>query len=257
MKQFCFTVDDNIRFLKELTASGCKSLFDHPYLRLFKQLHNEFDLKVQLNLFYKTDGFDLTMMTDRYKAEWAENANWLKLSFHSEWENVSPYQNSGYDEVFAHCKAVQDEILRFAGIDSLGKTTTIHYCEATEDGLRALWDNGVQGLLGLYGSPEAPRTSYQSSPAEDELIRGGDPVWKEGICYGSIDIVLNSYPLREILSKLERLSDRPWIKVMIHEQYFYPDYKWYQPEYSEKLRQTFETLQEKGYESIFFEEKIG
>ncbi len=256
MKQFCFTVDDNIRFLKELTESGYISLFDHPYLRLFKHLHNEFNLKVQLNLFYKTDGFDLSQMTDRYKAEWAENANWLKLSFHSEFENVRPYEHSGYDEVFAHCQAVHREILRFASPDSLAQTTTIHYCLATAEGLHALQDSGVQGLLGLYSSPEAPRSSYQSSPAEDELIRGGDPIWKEGICYGGIDIVLNSYSIDEILQKLHGLDGRDWIKVMIHEQYFYEDYKAYQPEYGEKLRQTFATLQEKGYESIFFEEKI-
>lgn len=256
MKQFCFTVDDNIRFLKELTASGCNSLFDHPYLRLFKQLHNEFNLKVQLNLFYKTDGFDLTMMTDRYKAEWAEHANWLKLSFHSEWENVAPYQNSGYDEVFAHCKAVQDEILRFAGADSLAKTTTIHYCLATKEGLCALFDNGVQGLLGLYGSPQAPRSSYQSSPDECKALRAGEVTHRYGIAYGAIDIVLNSFSKSGILTQLDGLWERQQIYVMIHEQYFYADYKWYQPDYGEKLRQTFETLQEKGYESIFFEEKI-
>ena len=30
MKTYCFTVDDNIRFLKELTENGSASLFDHP-----------------------------------------------------------------------------------------------------------------------------------------------------------------------------------------------------------------------------------
>lgn len=257
MKRFCFTVDDNIRFFRELTHGDFPSLFDHPYLAVFKRLHDAFGLKVQLNLFYKTNGFDLTAMTDRYKALWEANAHWLKLSFHSEWENIEPYKDSDYDEVFAHCSAVNREILRFAGASSLAKTTTVHYCLATEEGLCALSDNGVTGLLGLYGSPEAPRSSYQSSPDECEALRGGEVVCRGGISYGAIDIVLNSFSKEDILAQLKSLTNRTQIRVMIHEQYFYKDYKWYQPDFEEKLRQTFAFLTEHGYESRFFQEMIG
>lgn len=257
MNHYCFTVDDNIRFFKELTQGDYQSLFEHPYLAVFKRLHEQFGLKVQLNLFYKTDGFALSEMTDRYKAEWTENAHWLKLSFHSERENVEPYKNSPYDEVFAHCSAVHREILRFAGAKSLAQTTTIHYCLATKEGLRALADNGVQGLLGLYGSPEAPRSSYQSSPEEGKLLREGEVIPKNQICYGGIDIVLNSYCKDDILQKLDALTQRNRIKVMIHEQYFYEDYKWYQADFEEKLHATFAFLTEHGFESRFFEEMIG
>ena len=51
MKTFCFTIDDNIRFLKELTAQKPGSMFDHPYLAMLRRLHERFDLKIQLNLF--------------------------------------------------------------------------------------------------------------------------------------------------------------------------------------------------------------
>ena len=96
MKRFCFTVDDNIRFFEELTQGNFPSLFDHPYLAVYKRLHNAFGLKVQLNLFYKNDRFTLADMTDRYQREWAANAHWLKLSFHSELENVNPYKTADY-----------------------------------------------------------------------------------------------------------------------------------------------------------------
>ena len=257
MKRFCFTVDDNIRFFEELTQGNFPSLFDHPYLAVYKRLHDAFGLKVQLNLFFQNDRFTLADMTDRYKREWAANAHWLKLSFHSELENVNPDKNSPYGEVYAHCKAVQDEILRFAGTDSLAKTTTIHYCLATEGGLRALADNGVKGLLGLYGSPEAPRSSYQSSPDECAALRGGEVIRREGIAYGAIDVVLNSFSKEDILAKLDGLCDRSQIRVMIHEQYFYADYKWYQPDFEEKLCGAFEKLCKMGFASGFFEEMIG
>ena len=65
-----------------------------------------------MNLFYREGDFNLSMMTDRFKDEWQDNASWLKLSFHSDFENVDPYINSGYQEVFNDCNAVQKEIKR-------------------------------------------------------------------------------------------------------------------------------------------------
>ena len=99
MKAFCFTIDDNIRFLKEITEENMNSIFDHPYSALLRRLHERFGIKIQLNLFYRMAGFDLSQVSDRHKSEWQENADWLKLSFHSRLENVCPYAASGYGEV--------------------------------------------------------------------------------------------------------------------------------------------------------------
>ena len=117
MKYFTFTIDDNIRFLKELTEKDYGSIFDHPYMAMLLSLHKTFDAAVQLNLFYR-DGdftgkdrdkvdlnkyFNLSMMTDRYKAEWKANSDWIKMSFHSDRNNVRPYLDSAYGEVFEDC----------------------------------------------------------------------------------------------------------------------------------------------------------
>ena len=255
MKSFCFTVDDNIRFFEELTRGEQKSLFDHPYLAAYQRLHERFDLKVQLNLFYQNESFNLTQMTDRFREEWRANSSWLKLSFHSKLENVKPYEFSGYDEVFCDCQSVHREILRFAAPESLAKTTTLHYCLATDDGLRAMYDCGVRGLLGLYGKIGAPRSSYQSTPEEGNLIRAGGVVFRGGIAYSGIDIVLNSFSKEDILAQLREMRERDFVRVMIHEQYFYPDYRKYQKDFEEKLCATFEYLTQSGYGSIFFEEK--
>ena len=80
IKNYCFTVDDNIRFLKEITEVCYRSIFEHPYLSMYRRLHERFGLKVQLNLFYREGDFDLSQMTDRYYEEWKENADWIKLS---------------------------------------------------------------------------------------------------------------------------------------------------------------------------------
>ena len=254
MKKFCFTVDDNIRFLRMLTEENADSLFSNPYLALYKRLHEKYNLNVQLNLFYEMPGFDLSQMTDRFKSEWEENARWLKLSFHSRLENVDPYLNSGYDEVYNDCAAVHREILRFAGEQSLGKTTTIHYCQTTPEGLRALRDHGIQGLLGLFGTEDAPRSSYSLPESDAALLRKGEILHRHGIDFYSLDLVMNLYDRDELLHRLRALLNRDSLRVMIHEQYFYPDYHAYQPDFGEKLDRAFGLLAENGYESCFAEQ---
>ena len=255
-KTFIFTVDDNVRFLKELNSADYQSLFEHPYLAMYKRLHEKYGLKVQLNLFYETDDFDLSMMTSRYKPEWNSCSDWLKMSFHSRRENVKPYENSSYNEVNLDCALVESSIARFAGRRSLAKTTTIHYCLLTTEGIRAVTDAKYLGLLGLYGTHESPRTSYQTSEADADRIRSDEIIYDGGVAYTGIDVVLNMYSEEEILRLLDGLIGRDRIKVMIHEQYFYSDYKRYQSDFEQKLSATFKKLRQNGYRSAFFEEII-
>lgn len=252
MKNYCFTVDDNLRCLQELSNGDYASIFDYPYFAMYKRLHEKYGVKVQLNLFYENKDFDLSMMTDRYKDEWRKNSDWLKMSFHSRLGNYEPYLNSGYDEVFEDCRDVHREIVRFAGEESLGKTTTIHYCFATQEGLDALKDNGVKGLLGLFGTS----VSYLRTPEQCDILRSGEVIEDDGICYAMIDAVLNNLQIEDILPTLERYRERLFVRVMIHEQYFYSDYDRYQPDFEEKLDATFDFFEKNGFESTLFEERI-
>ena len=256
MKTFCFTVDDNIRFFKEITEQGLGSIFEHPYLAMLRRLHKRFGVKIQLNLFFKMEGFELSQMSDRYAHEWDAVSDWLKLSFHSQLENASPYEKSGYDEVYADCRAVHEQILRFASPRSLAKTTTVHYCRTTSEGLSALSDNGVRGLLGLFGKADAPRTSYNLDEEKASVLRGGEILSVNGLAFASLDMIVNMVRMEKLLPKLELLLPRDSIRVMIHEQYFYADYPAYQPNFETKLECVFGFLHENGYRSLFFEELI-
>lgn len=255
MKTFCFTVDDNIRFLKELTENPRGSIFDHPYLAMYKRLHEEFDLKIQFNLFYRMDGFDLSEVSAEYYSEFEQNADWMKFSFHSDRENIKPYELSGYDEVYNDCRRVNEQIKRFASPAALAKTTTIHYCLATAEGLKALADNQIVGLLGLFGSEEKPRISYGLSSAEATEIRKGQTVKSGDLSFAAIDVEIN-FPKERVMQELERIANRSCVKVMIHEQFYYADYKSYQPDFEDKLRETFAFLKKHHYTSCYFEDLI-
>ena len=252
-KKYIFTIDDNIRFLKELTINGHKSLFSHPYTQLLRDLHQKFNAKIQLNLFYEDKEFNLSQMTDKYAKEWDECSAWLKLSFHSKKEDFfAPYAEADYEQVYTDCQAVQKEIIRFAGENSLAKTTTIHFCKLTRDGLIAIKNNGVKGLLGLYEDG----TSYQSTETEAKQLCTGQTLTVDGIGYAGIDIILNCFTADEIIHKLSRLHSRNIIKIMIHEQYFYQDYSLYQRDFGKKLVKTMEYLRDQGYQSAFFGETL-
>ena len=182
----------------------------------------------------------------------AGNAHWLKLSFHSDVENEWPYLMSGYDEVYFDCAKVHAQILRFAGKETLAKTTTLHYCAATSEGVRALKDHGVKGLLGLFGD----KTDYSLSEVDSERVRNGEIIERNTMAFAPIDVVLNTCTRPEITSRLNSLLERRHIGMMIHEQYFYSDYIAYQPDFEEKLIDAAALLCERGYQSTFLEDLI-
>lgn len=258
MRSFHLTVMSwgNIRFFRELSENNSRSLFMHPYLKMLKEFNEQYGVKIQLNLFYQDTAFNLSSFSEQYRKEWKDNADWLKMSFHSKLENPYPYESATYEQVYNECNAVQSEILRFAGSESLAATTTIHCTKITAEGLNALKNLGVKGLLGLYGNSAMPKKSYLTSEADSERIRAGEIVSVDKIAYAGIDVILNCFSCAGNLRQLQNLQDRDVVKIMIHEQYFYEDYAQYQADFRKKLEQAFEFLIEKGFVSCFFEELL-
>ena len=102
-KKAFFFIDDTIWVFRDLTRKQPASLFDNPFLKMLKKAHDEYGLKTQLNVFFKTDvfygddEFNLSEMTDAYKSEWEACADWLKLAFHARQEFPDyPYVNASY-----------------------------------------------------------------------------------------------------------------------------------------------------------------
>ncbi len=83
--KYRLSLDDNIWFLKDLSVNSgtYKSIFENPYLGFMKQVHDTYGTKIHINLFYQTEGFNLSQLTTQYQNEWKANAEWLRLSFHA------------------------------------------------------------------------------------------------------------------------------------------------------------------------------
>ncbi len=143
--------DDIIWLFRDLTRERPKSLFDHFYLKYFKEAHDKYGFKVQMNVFYRTDyfygmdEFNLSEMTDAYKNEFRENSDWLKFGFHALQEFPDyPLINSRYEDVKKEFEMIRREVIRFAGEESFSYGVCSHWRPISREGCLALADGGIK-----------------------------------------------------------------------------------------------------------------
>lgn len=264
MNKYRLSVDDNIWFLRDIAANShvYESIFDNPYLNVYKHLHDTYGTKVHLNLFYRTDGFDLSQMPDKYKQEWQDHSHWLRLTFHAMQENPGmPYKDAGPEVILPDCDQVTREIVRFAGEELLDSATTIHWGEATREGCVALHQYGFRTLAGYFTfAGEKPSVSYYLDHSRVEHLNNRD-FWKDhstDLVFAKIDLVLDRTRLEDVVPSLEdiraRVHEAGFLELMVHEQYFYPDYTAYQPDYREKLVTAVKWATDNGYRPAFLSE---
>ena len=269
-KKFRISVDDNIRFLQDLTYGNFPSIFDHPYLAVYKKAHDLYGAVIHLNLFYAFDDqaralfadnppyFDLSMMTDRYKAEFQANAHWLKLAFHSKSEYPNkPYLNTDAEIIRQDCLDVYRQICRFAGSECISNSTTIHWGEMTRESVQALRALGLRSLMGFFelSATGEPMVSYYVDI--DTLLHiGKRDFWmdtKEDMIFGRIDKILNLGTLEENRQAVLDIANDPhrggFVSLMIHEQYFYKDYVNHLADFEARVLEACGLLYEKGYRS--------
>jgi len=258
---YVFTLDDNIRFLEESTRDGLKCLLDHPYLALFQTLHEKYGAKFQLNMYYsyQPGGFSLRDVPDCWRRELEENAHWLHFSFHARHNDPCfPYEYAAPEELLRDYDDVMAQLRRIAGKAATDATTTLHYVCATREGCAALRQRGVRGLIGMfYPKPGREALRYYLTEEQAALLRNKD-LWQDpetGLSFARNDAVLNMLALDEIRPALER-ERKQFYHVMIHEQYFYPDYPGYQRDFAQKVEAPLVLFQERGLVSRFLEEII-
>lgn len=306
-KKTYFYIDDVIWLFRDLTRQAPKSIFDNAFMKMLKNAHDKYGLKVQLNVFYRTDfyygndEFTLADMTDAYKAEWEANSDWIRFGFHSKQEFPDyPYVNAKYEDVKENFYDTKNEILRFASEKNWGRAVVPHWRPISKEGIRALVDCGIKvtsatiGEKGEYnGDPNslpyghAGRLLQNRTPDTGTFTRNtkdlsilnsicsynhltdeqiGDTLtthkfYKDeetGIRFKNFlsGPLHNASKKEDLREEMQSYIGNDYIGWASHEQYFYPDYYAYQPDYEEKIIIGCEVLKENGYEFIFIEDLI-
>ena len=306
MKKAYFYIDDVIWVFRDLARQRPRSIYDNAFMKLLKEAHDRFGMKVQLNVFLRTDffygndEFKLSEMPDCYKSEFEEASDWLKLGFHAKQEFPDyPYVNADYADVAQNLDEMKRAVFRFAGERSFARAATVHWTVISLEGCRALYDGGIRVLRATAGR----RTEYNGDPSvlpyghAARLLHNRKPeamlferdtrdtAIKASICShnciteeeyartkGNLQTIkdaatgmlfkklllggcLNLIPLSELETEFESKGlGSEFFGYATHEQYFYPDYFAYQPDYAETLLKAAEIMQKNGYEYFFAEE---
>lgn len=263
-KRYRFSVDDNILFLKDLGTNpdAYPSLFDHWYLGFWRSMHQRFGAKIHINMYYQTDGFDLSQMPGRWIDEWCANADWLHLSFHALQDKPDrPYRNARYAQMAHDYDLVCGHIRRFAGNETLSHTTTVHWAECPKDAALALRDRGIDQLIGLFQVQgyEGPCTTGYYLSREQCAHCDSRGAWfdrETGLTFIRCTSVVNALEIERIEPYLNERTSTPqtaeMVELLIHEQYFRKELALYQPTVLEKVETALRWVAQRGYEPVFW-----
>ena len=279
--KYHISVDDNILLFADLTANKdtYRSIFENPYLAVYKKAHDLYGAKVNLNIFYEFNresavffsderpDFNLSMMTDRFKEEWEANADWLKLSFHSRAEMPDmPYRDATPEEIIADYQAVRSEIVRFAGEKSFSECVTmLHWGEGNPACVAALRELGYRVLTGYFEigrKTGEPVVAYYAPVLLTAHIGERDFFYdtEMGIGFGRIDRVTNIGTYESVMEDIRAVMAHPhrggFVSYMIHEQYYYKDYIHYLPDFEARVLGPAKLLYENGYRGSFIKDAV-
>jgi hypothetical protein len=277
--KFRLSSDDNILFLQDITLNRDKytSIFDNPYLALYKKAHDRYGACVHLNLFYEyfpndknfsahSEYFNLSMMTDKFKSEFEANSDWLKLAFHANSEFPDkPYKFATAEKIREDYERVIREIVRFAGESVITNSTTVHWGAANPECVAELHRLGLRSLTGYFrrnANGEPSVSYYFDGEALDHI--GSRDFWydkEQDMIFAQIDLVLNEKTYDDVVKTLPNIVNNPcrggFISLMIHEQYFHPDYRRYLPDFEARVLDSCAFLAERRYVGEHIKEVVG
>jgi hypothetical protein len=266
--RYRFSIDDNSFFLRDIAEKQYGSLFDCFYLNTLRTLHREYGTKFTINIYYEAiaefgqDGFLITDFPDRYRGEWEGCADWLGLAFHAYAnEPDRPYQYASPEQLMRELAMVEEQIVRFAGEQTLIPPTVIHWGMIIPEAYRPLYDHGVRVLSGFaHPTSYGYDVNYWLDYARSEYLWHHDCLkdFESGLVFSRCDIVCNNTPVDRIAPTLDPLLDDPnhreIMDLFTHEQYFWPFYRNYVPDHPQRLDATIRWVTEHGYQPVFFHE---
>ena len=199
-KKACFYIDDVIWPYRDIARDKPESIFDQILLSMLKEAHVKYGIKVVLNSFYRTDyyygdeDFSLADMPDTYKAEWEANSDWLKIAFHAKQEFPDyPHINIDYEDMKKMYARFKNEVIRFAGENTLSSAFNPHWSPVSKEGLKAMVEEGINICSVTVGD----KKEYDGNPSNlpyghaARLLNNRKP--ESGVWYrGSLDKAISN-----------------------------------------------------------------
>jgi hypothetical protein len=198
-----FSVDDVLDALIQVSDSA-EPVFQHPFFRYLKTIHEQFSTNVDLYLFYRgtVNGRERTLsdVQDRTRNEFQE-AEWLRFGPHALDYETPPYKQTP-SEQWAVFDDIYREIDRFAGPRKRSRFVRLHYFSEAYELSSLFRDKGVDTLL----LTDKDAASYRlPERARRRLLREGQ------LKYRSLNLLRSHFRMENLASELspdDSVNDR-------------------------------------------------
>ncbi len=243
-----FSLDDSIEVFKDITDNQYNSIFENEELGQLKRLHDSYGIVVSLYCFYEKNGFDLSMATDKYSAEFSENADWLKVGFHSYDEDTN-YALENDKKALCDYNMVILELLRITGnSECIDHVPRVHLYAGNKAVIQSWTRGGAEKVRG-YLSADDDRDIYLFNSDQSKYISQLDyyyDIWND-IYFVPTDIRLEKAD--DLKLALTEKSNDKYLIIFTHEWALDADM------YT-KIEECCKYAQERGYSWDFVENTL-
>ena len=273
-KRYNFFFDDCSFFLRWIAVNRPKSIFDEMFLGRLKKIHEKYNSRFMLNLFFHDDHHDFSIsdFPADYKEEFQANRDWLRLSFHARSEFPDrPYQHADSEKLAADYDELYKEVCRFAGAECFIPPLVLHWGMTNPENFHVLQERGTKCLTGGFmggvvsvtekaHTVEVTDIGYHYEKDTTYYICKAAHMFydrKYDIIIGSNLICCNYDDIPTIQKKFAAVKpDRDVLSLMSHEQYSYPDYFNYIPDHLDRVEEACRLATACGYAPSWFPEGI-
>ena len=214
-KKVHLSFDDVFEVLQDLQVNQdhYDSVFDNPLLNRLKDMHHEYGAKFTLYVYEKNQDFnyDISHMTSKFRDELNTNSNWLKFGFHSIEPNTSFDSSLSIEEFIESYNRVHNEIIRFAGEESVAKVLRLNYFRGSDDKVEYLTSQGITGLL----CADDDRISYNLSDAMQNELKVNGTLHYKGMNYYNTSLRLDK--LDNVVNDLTNMMEEETLVLFAHE----------------------------------------
>ncbi len=261
--RFSCYIDDHSFFFRDIVQNRYKSLFDCFYLAKLRELHRRFGAKINLNCFNTTPerDFSLSMFPTTYKAEFEDNATWLRLAFHSENEFPDkPYEDATPEKLAADFDLVAGQLKRIAG-SAYSTGLQIHWADLRPNCYNVLADRGVKMLPTSSRRPDETTDKICTYHLPDDVLNflcdhQGWMDFESGLIFYSASTGTREHdPVNTTVKNIRERTDSParghLLNIAGHEQYWWPFYFNFVPDVYDRYATAFRYVLDQGYQPIW------
>lgn len=220
-KIFHISIDDCIDIFKDVSINSKKytSIFDNDIFSFFRSLRNKYSIVLSLYSFFEHNGFKLSDMTAKYKKDFLDNKEWLKIGFHGLNKDKNYQEDGGARKDY---NLFVREVIRFGGsYEIIDRFPRLHRFLGSVENILDMKKSrfGVIGLLSSYDY----RENYYLEKNENTFLN-------KQFVYNDIknDILffktnLKIEDINDMQLMLNKIDSDNNLIVFTHERYLYED----------------------------------